>query len=121
MAAEPPAAEPSAFEPAAAVSDAFTVRAPPTVNARPEGSVALADPLAIVTADCRGDRNRAAGVEADGVELEPEPEPPLADERLPAFVRSPATWPSTPPDGAELEVPFAEAVPIRSSRSRPSP
>ena len=29
---------------------------------------------------------------------------------LPAFERSPATWPSTPPDGAELDVPFADAV-----------
>ena len=50
-------------------------------------------------------------VDADGVEAPP-PEPPCADERAPALPRSPATWPSTPPDGAELDVPFAEAVAV---------
>ena len=74
------------------------------------GRVAFAEALAIVTATAAATETGPPEVVADGVELEPEPEPPLADETLPAFERSPATWPSTPPDGAELDVPFADAV-----------
>ena len=106
-AAEPPVAEPSAFEAAAAVSDDVTVSAPPAVT---EPTVACADALAIVTATAAATDTGPPEVDADGVELPPEPEPPLPDERLPALLRSPATWPSTPPAGAELDVPFADAV-----------
>ena len=110
IAAEPPVAEPSAFDAAAAVSDAFKVSPPPADTDTADGSVALAEALAIVTATAAATDTGPPEVDADGVELPPEPEPPLPDDRLPAFERSPATWPSTPPDGAELDVPVAEAV-----------
>ena len=108
IAAEPPVAEPSAFEAAPAVSDEVTVSAPPADTLPP--SVAFAEALAIVTATAAATDTGPPDVDADGVAVELEPDPPLAADWLPAFERSPATWPSTPPDGAELEVPFADAV-----------
>ena len=90
IAAEPPVAEPSAFEPAAAVSDDFTVRAPPTETAPPL-TIAFAEALAIVTATAAATDTGPPEVDADGVELPPDPEPPFPDERPPALLRSPAT------------------------------
>ena len=43
-------------------------------------------------------------------DVPPEPVPPAAAAAVSAWLRSPATWPSTSPDGAEDEVPFADAV-----------
>jgi hypothetical protein len=110
IAAEPPAAEPSAFEAAAAVSDDVTVSTPPTDTVIPPWSVAFAEAVAIVTAIAAATDTGPVDVDADGAAPALDPEPPLPDERLPEFERSPATWPSTPPDGAELDVPFADAV-----------
>ena len=108
IAAEPPVAEPSAFEAAAAVSEDVTVSAPPALTL--PGSVAFADAPTIVTATAAATDTGPPDVEADGVEAELAPEPPFAADWLPAVERSPATWPSTPPDGAALDVPFADAV-----------
>ena len=109
IAAEPPTAEPSAFDEAAAVSDDLTVRAPPT-DTVPAPTVADAEALTIVTATAAATETGPPEVDADGVVLEPLPDPPLAEEAAPACERSPVTWPSTPPDGAELDVPPADAV-----------
>ena len=109
IAAEPPTAEPSALDEAAAVSDDFTVRAPPT-DTVPAPTVADAEALTIVTATAAATETGPPEVDADGVVLEPLPAPPAADDALPAVERSPVTWPSTPPDGAELDVPPADAV-----------
>jgi hypothetical protein len=91
IAAEPPVADPSAFEAAAAVSDEVTVSAPPADTVIPPCSVAFADALAIVTATAAATETGPPEVEADGVVLAPEPEPPVADEALPACERSSAT------------------------------
>jgi hypothetical protein len=91
IAAEPPAAEPSAFEAAAAVSDDVTVSTPPTDTVIPPWSVAFAEAVAIVTAIAAATDTGPVDVDADGAEPALDPEPPLPDERPPAFERSPAT------------------------------
>ncbi|HEX7526908.1 MAG TPA: hypothetical protein VF327_11405, partial [Gaiellaceae bacterium] len=98
--APPTAAEPSAVEPAAAVSVALTVKAPPEVIETVDGRVASAPALEIVTVIAAATEIVPDEVEADGVAVEPEPEPPLEDAAVLALDRSPATCPSTPPKGA---------------------
>jgi hypothetical protein len=88
----------------------MTLSAPPAVSA-PE-TLACADADAIVTATAAATEIGPPEVDAEGVPVPPEPEPPAAMDCAPAFERSPATWPSTPPDGAELDVPFADAVAV---------
>ncbi|HEX7526909.1 MAG TPA: hypothetical protein VF327_11410 [Gaiellaceae bacterium] len=82
--------------------------APVTVTV-PVDSVAFAPPLTIVTATAAATEIGPPDVVADGVEVPPAPEPPLVEESVFAFERSPATCPSTPP-GVELGEPFADAV-----------
>jgi hypothetical protein len=87
-----------------------TVSAPPALNA--PDTVAVAEAAAIVTATAAATDTGPPDVDAKGVVVELEPEPPAAVEWLFAFVRSPATWPSTPPDGAADDVPAADAVAV---------
>jgi hypothetical protein len=108
-AAEPPAALPSAFDAAAAISDAVIVNAP-ALTVTPTGNIACDDALTIVTETAAATETGPPEVDADGACVKLEPEPPAAADWLPADPRASETWPSTPPDGAEDEVPFADAV-----------
>ena len=128
IAADPPLAEPSAFETAAAISEDVRVSAPPLATTTPPGSVAIAESVAIVTATAAATEIGPPEVDAAGVEAELEPAPPAAEECVPAFVRSPFTWPVTsPPGGGLLDVPpvdaFAEpfdvAVPVAEKDAAP--
>jgi hypothetical protein len=71
---------------------------------------ALLDAFVIVTAIAAATLIGPALVEADGVIAPPLPAPPFAPATPSAWLRSPATWPSTPPAGAEDDVPPALAV-----------
>jgi hypothetical protein len=69
--------------------------------------------LAIVTATAAATEIVPPDVDAGGAVVPVEPVlPPLLPARPPAFERSPATWPSTLPPGAELDVPLADAVAV---------
>src|SRR6266699_2459052 len=63
-------------------------------------------------------------VEDDGVDVEPLLRPPFDDAVEFALLRSPATWPSTPPAGAPLDplpgAPAAEAFASLSDAEEPS-
>ena len=88
----------------------MTVSAPPALN--PPDTVAVAEAAAIVTATAAATDTGPPEVDGDGVDAEPDPGPPAAVEWLFAFVRSPPTWPATPPDGAADDVPAADAVAV---------
>jgi hypothetical protein len=119
IAAEPPVAEPSAFDFAVGVSEDVSVSVPPIATVVPIGSVAFADAFEIVTATAAATATPPLEVDADGVALEPEPDPPFAPAVLSAWLRSPATWPSTPPAGDELDVPLADAVALPFADEEP--
>ena len=91
-------AEPSAVAFASVFAALFSVSVPPAVSAAP--TVAVDDVVAKLTATAAATATGPSLVEADGVGVEPPPEPPLPDAVELACERSPATWPSTPPDGA---------------------
>ena len=111
IAADPPVvALPFAVDDASAASLEWSVRRPPLVTVTPTGIVALAVAFATVTATAAATLIGPPLVEALGVFVPPEPVPPAAAAAVSAWLRSPATWPSTSPDGAEDEVPFADAV-----------
>jgi hypothetical protein len=110
IAAEPPVAEPSAFDFAAAVCDDLSVSVPPTVMTSPAGSVALALAFSIVIATAAATVTPPEEVDAEGVDVPPEVAPPEAAAVESAWLRSPATCPSTPPAGVELDVPLADAL-----------
>lgn len=91
IAAEPPVALPSAFAAADTVSDDFKVSTPPDVTVTASGTVAFADAFRMVTATAAATETGPPDVDGAGVALEPDPETPLLDAVVPAFVRSPFT------------------------------
>jgi hypothetical protein len=82
-----------------AASRACSVRRPPLVTLTPNGMVALLDAFEMTSAMAAATLIGPALVDALGVLVEPEPAPPAAAAVEFAWLRSPATWPSTPPDG----------------------
>src|SRR5438067_181781 len=111
MAAEPPVALPSAVDDACARPPVDRVSAAPALTGTMP-SVARADALTTDTATAAAMLTPPCDVEACGVAgVSLEPVVPLADAALSACERSPATWPSMPPAGAEL-VPPALAVAV---------
>src|SRR5438270_3243873 len=108
-------AVPSATDVASAFSLLFRVSAPPALTITPNGIDAFALTLAIVIETAAATEIPPPLVDADGVTVPPEPEPPFAAAVSLACVRSPCTFESTvSPAGWSGEssagAPAAEAV-----------
>ena len=90
----------------------------------PSAIVEVVELSAMETATAAATEMPPPEVEADGVGVEAPPEPPLADERLLALLRSPLTVSSTPVPGAPADgacaAPLALAVASLSVEDVPS-
>src|SRR5689334_1384260 len=108
MPTEPVVALPFAEDDASAVSLECSVSVPPLVTIALPWIVAREEEVTKDSATAAATLMPPLEVEADGVLSLPVSLPPFALAVLFAWLRSPATWPSTPPDGAS-PLPFAGA------------